>query len=530
MRTRISIPATAALLALALLPGAASAGEDEAAKKADQELQEHIDESIDRGAKWLLGTQSIDGSFPSPQEQGYPMGPTALATLALLHSGVPRESSAIRRAFARLRKVYGRIKGSNGQWRGLRTYSVSLTIMALAEYGRDRKLLRKRDEDGGGGVVGGFRLEKQDLEWMQDLTSWLVSVQNGGAWRYPEGGFDNSNSQYALLALKEARRAGLDVPEETFVKALRHFLARQQRKGPRVRRHREVGGDGVYAATRTVADGHDRARGWGYSGADLPSGSMTTAGVAATSICVSEIDEAKYRNLVAEGRQSARDGLAWLGLEFSVSGNPRLGTTWHYYYLYGLERAGVLANVVYMGDHRWYATGARYLVNCQGPDGGWRPGGFAGQPGRPVVDVVDSSFALLFLARATARAVTAVTERPLLDLTAGAELSEPARRDLFAAALREMDDLDDEGRARRARDFAFLGPGVIPLLLPLLADDDEGVRARAILILRAATGLAMDYDPRAKAADREAGADRWTAWYLRNRGKLALDREARRIR
>ena len=82
----------------------------------------------------------------------------------------------------------------------------------------------------------------------------------------------------------------------------------------------------------------------------------------------------------------------------------------------------------------------------------------------------------------------------------------------------------------RARDFAFLGPRVIGLLLPKLYSEDEDDRTKGVLILRETTGLTQGFDPTSPPAAREAAADQWTSWYLTNRSKLALDRKARRIR
>ena len=352
---------------------------------------------------------------------------------------------------------------------------------------------------------------------MRQLTEWLVKNQSGGAWRYPMGGFDHSNSQYALLALKEARRCGIEVPDDTFARALKHFLAKQEKSGPKIPRYEEKGGDGVYAATRTRAPGHDRARGWGYT-RPPPTGSMTAAGVAAVAICAGELRAPKYRALVVRAEQGRRDGLAWLGRNFTVRENPPLGQAWHYYYLYGLERSGVLSGVVYMGEHRWYAKGARYLVDAQGADGRW------------MNDVTDHSFALLFLLRATSRSVGPATEKPLVDLTRADKLADRAREDLFGVAFDEMGALKADAAKDRARDFALFGPRVIPLLLPKLHAGEEAVRARAATILRAVTGLAHGYDAAAPPDEREAAADRWTGWWLKSRTVLKLDREARRVR
>ena len=186
-----------------------------------------------------------------------------------------------------------------------------------------------------------------------------------------------------------------------------------------------------------------------------------------------------------------------------------------------------------MGTHRWYAEGARHLVDTQGPDGGWQsnPGPRRGRgPVAAGVVTSDQCFALLFLARATARALGVVTEQPLIDLTGGTDLPDRDAKNLFLAAMKELAGLSEERARDRAHDFAFLGPRAVGWLLPLLHDADEGERTRGVLALRKITGLSFDYDAKASAEARETPADRWTSWYLANRGKLTLDRTARRIR
>ena len=122
-----------------------------------------------------------------------------------------------------------------------------------------------------------------------------------------------------------------------------------------------------------------------------------------------------------------------------------------------------------------------------------------------------------------------MTEDPLVDLTRATELPDRDAKNLFRAALTELAGLTEERARDRARDFAFFGPRVIGWLLPLLSDGDGAVRQRGVLVLRRTTGLSFGYDPGAPAELREGPVDRWTAWFLSNRGKLALDRSARRI-
>jgi hypothetical protein len=96
-----------------------------------------------------------------------------------------------------------------------------------------------------------------------------------------------------------------------------------------------------------------------------------------------------------------QDAFAWLEHHFAVLYNPPSGApAWHYYYLYGLERAAVLGGRDLLGTKDWYLEGARYLVGAQRPDGRWSTGalGFAEFEAS---DALDTAWAILFLARAT---------------------------------------------------------------------------------------------------------------------------------
>jgi hypothetical protein len=84
-------------------------------------------------------------------------------------------------------------------------------------------------------------------------------------------------------------------------------------------------------------------------------------------------------------------GMQWINKHFSVTENPELGDKWYYYYMYGLERAGMLFGTETLGNHRWYREGAEQLIKDQKANGSWGNG------------VVDTCFAILFLKRATRR-------------------------------------------------------------------------------------------------------------------------------
>ncbi len=184
------------------------------------------------------------------------------------------------------------------------------------------------------------------------LTSSLKKFQ------YPNGGWgDYSRSQFALLGLKAAEDLGVEVPETVFKKAYLHIKYGQNPDG-----------------------------GWGYKFGRASTGSMTAAGIAGLYIC----GERLYRgtNVCGQGVSDKRlvRGLEWLANRFTVQTNPR-GNGRHFYYLYGLERVGVMLAQRTIGGNDWYREGARYLVRTQRTTGHWGS------------TILDTEFALLFLGK-----------------------------------------------------------------------------------------------------------------------------------
>jgi hypothetical protein len=384
--------ATACALALAAGPASADFGKDEK-KFPNQaypaEFRGRVLQSIVLGANWLLTRQRENGSFPSGYDGSYPMGPTALATLALLKSGLPAGHPKIERAFAYL-KTQPLAK----------TYEVSVLLMALdAKYDPAPDPFAKEEVDRYGNFVVpepcAEKASKEDLAWMKQCVDFLVKHQTGGYWRYPEGGFDLSNTQYALLGLKAADRCGLKVPTTVWTQALDFLLSHQEATGPEVEiRANEVRGDyRIEWKEKALARGFRYVKAEGGRGSPV-TGAMTTAGAAGLLICQSQLW--KSRKFGAEARAKTRtairDAFAWMQKNFAVESNPGLAMAHHYYYLYGLERMGILAHTRFVGKADWYLEGAEVLLFEQDPPGSWQEG-----------NLVDTCFALLFLKRSSFR-------------------------------------------------------------------------------------------------------------------------------
>ncbi|MCH7870874.1 MAG: DUF4159 domain-containing protein, partial [Planctomycetes bacterium] len=288
--------------------------------------------ALARGVKAIIGLQKEGGRWPERYHSG---GESCLATLALLQAGQPRESDPIRAAINQIRGLPHNM-----------VYVVSLKIMVLAQADPRR-----------------YRRE------IERAAQWLIAAQTqAGLWSYRVGGmYDNSNSQFALLGLHAAAQAGVKIKPTVWRRA-RSAITRSQN-----------------------ADG-----GWGYRKGDRSYGSMTAAGVSGLLILGSVEDvsrEKPVRNGVAPGCGKYKSdmrlaaGMQWLGRKFRPDVNPERNRNYTYYWLYAVERCGILSGRRYFGQHDWYREGAAFLVRGQRPDGRWTR------------ELVNTCFAVLFLAK-----------------------------------------------------------------------------------------------------------------------------------
>ena len=314
---------------------------------------EQVRQAIERGVGYLKSQQRIDGSWTDAL--GFEGGISSLSTLALLNSGVAPEDPAMQKALGYLRKL-----------KAEKTYVVALQTMvfARAEPQRDLSLIRG------------------NVKWLEGKQ--ILVGDYKGAWSYPgtnEG--DNSNSQFALLALYEAEQVGVAANSRTWALAQRYWEKCQNSDGS-----------------------------WGYKLNTPGTGSMTCAGL--TSLVIthgrgSASDAKVIGNRIdccvgGQTDESERidNGLQWLGRNFSVQRNPG-SSVWPLYYLYGLERAGRLTARRFIplpsrqgqpARADWYREGADVLIRRQDSLSGFWTG-----VGGEIQPVIGTSFALLFLSK-----------------------------------------------------------------------------------------------------------------------------------
>jgi hypothetical protein len=393
------------LLQAVLLAGLVLGVNASTARAADREA---IEKAIDKGVTALRGLQGADGTWPYPD-----IGATALAGLTLLECGAKPDDKAVRLAADAVRKASLTLT---------HIYSIALSILffdrlgdpadvpliesltvrllsgqtasggwnyrsppiSAAEMRRLQAQLNQRKELAGRREPpkpGDKRRKTKDLP--MEIQQQLAALHRMGGPTVV--GSDNSNTQFATLALWVARRHGLPV-EEALKRVEARFRSSQH------------------------ADG-----GWGYfeQGMRGPmtgsTASMTCAGLLGLAVADGQTLEAKPakagskpptalgkdpripRGLLAlstaigspadEGRKPG---------ERPVRGGAVGGRT--YYFLWSLERVAVALDLQTIGKKDWYAWGADILLANQQEDGSWQ--GFYGECG------ADTCFALLFLKRA----------------------------------------------------------------------------------------------------------------------------------
>jgi hypothetical protein len=168
----------------------------------------------------------------------------------------------------------------------------------------------------------------------------------------PEEVWDTSISQYAILGLRACADANIEIPLKTWHDAEQSFSSKQFPNGS-----------------------------WNCHNDGPPTHSMTVGGMGSLAICLF------YQNKDIQKDNRIKRVIDWLTKDFTIIGSTEKWN--HYYYIYGLERAGILVGTEFFGQYNWYSLGVNYLLREQNTDGSWNK------------SPVDTSFAILFLRRAT---------------------------------------------------------------------------------------------------------------------------------
>jgi hypothetical protein len=365
------------------------------------EEQKKVDAAVQKGVEFLKKQQLPNGRWPA--FRNYQIAPTALAGLTLLEAGVRPSDPAVAKAAQQVR--------DSGPGLSL-TYELSLVILFLDRLGdaRDRELIQQLTVRLAGAQTaqGGWSyncpvLSREDHELIlgalkelktrtpeellrdpRSLASRLqprrrlVVMQPDQARpaNFYRGGGDNSNTQFAILALWAARKH--DVPlDKTLALVSKRFRASQN------------------------SDGR-----WFYVGNGEVSSHLPGKGPLPTMTCAGLLGVAVGFGLQDAGKGAVRPdqdpvvqkGLRHLSNFIGQPGEHPRGTKprmQELYFLWSAERVAVLYQLKTIEGKKWYEWGAEVLTTNQRPDGSWQGGGHTAAP----VPVTDTCLALLFLQR-----------------------------------------------------------------------------------------------------------------------------------
>ncbi|HOA50924.1 MAG TPA: hypothetical protein PKI05_01630 [Thermogutta sp.] len=230
--------------------------------------------------------------------------------------------------------------------------------------------------------------------------------KNHGGWGYPsnETG-DTSQTQYQVLGLWEAIRAGFAVPSEVLDKVALWLVWTQDPSGG-------YGYQGNFPPTPTLIPQSDVRIGMAVAGTGsayvlaslLPGfrGTLERSDLPPALEKIAQARQAGRGRLTIDPkllRAAIQRGNAYIAKHFQVAPDR-----YRYYYIYTLERYFTFREAVEgpePGLFDWYTACAEYLLKTQQQDGSWMH-----QCGK----VVDTSFAVLFLVRSTKQSMEGVRD------------------------------------------------------------------------------------------------------------------------
>lgn len=418
--------------------------EAEPASLLPPEEQEQVNRAIDIGVQWLKNAQGPNGHW-GPRGQ-HAVGLTALPALTLLECGVPADDDHVQKAAQHVRQLLPRLD---------RTYELALAILFLdrlsdpadepriqtcalrlvagqsaaggwtyhcpllsPEQEKDLLVVMRQTRptsaldlfvrDPGGAAPPGFLQDPaKDLRDSSSINAKLLpsdkppadpetlqkalarlpgNLKAVPALQPPEKSHqlpshdqsDNSNTQFAILGLSAAHKHDLPL-ERSLALIVQRFHKSQLPNGR-----------------------------WGYNYSSPPNPhqpgtpAMTGAGLLGLAVGLGLAADLSQR-AAAPGRfedPAIEKGFAFLGQHIgkpidSTKSRNRIRQPINLYFLWTMERCGVLYNRRDIGGKDWYRWGAELLLDHQQPDGSWAGGGYHGS-----MPVLDTSFALLFLKRA----------------------------------------------------------------------------------------------------------------------------------
>jgi hypothetical protein len=437
---------TAGLVGLLLVAGAPARG------ATPQEIEKSLKGGTD-ALKARYGRAPAGGA-PPVGENNYGIGPAALAGLALLEAGVPGDDPAVKNITAQVREA---------AYTQTKTYQISLCLMYLDRYGDPSdvpmiqvlafRLLVGQSSAGGWGYECCTEVPAADVERLKAMkqqqlvagkppagggkdapkvhsevekyAQTLVQAKNGpGAPPGPGGApialgvDDNSNTQFAAIAVWLARKHG--VPVERALDAIeKRFMASQDARtgywqyvglspgggpAPIMMMSPVMYCAGLVGMATGIARREERNQKLNPPAGTKPDEPKPTAPKPGDPFYNPPGGTAPAPKGGPKRPADARDVVvqrAFAGLGLVLADHLRNGkgllingashSIGDMYFLWSLERVGVIYDVDKIGGIDWYDVGSTAIVRSQSPDGSWGIGGYGTD--------VNTSFAVLFLCK-----------------------------------------------------------------------------------------------------------------------------------
>jgi len=355
-----------------------------------KEDEEKVEAIIRRGVAYLKKSQTSDGSWGGAPQ--FVAEFAAMGGLTLLECGVALDDPVVQKATEHVRKAAARMT---------KTYGLALYLLFLEKLNdpRDRDIIEKlalrlvAGQTAAGGWAYTCPLLSDDehkllLTTLRELSEPGADKSTGKAesakklaakklqnlavlrslekkdGEFYRGGGDNSNTQFALLALWAARRHKLPV-ERSLALVVQRFHSSQNEDGS-----------------------------WNYSG-------HRNASPLPTMTCAGLLGMAVGYGLASQATSALEDAAIKKALEHvskhvgAATKNPKSrAPLTPMYFLWSVERVAVLYQLQDFGGKNWYHWGLEMLAAHQKPDGSW-----SGSGGHGASALVDTCFALLFLQR-----------------------------------------------------------------------------------------------------------------------------------
>lgn len=405
-----------------------------------QDERDRIDRAVNLGVQYLRRTQGLFGTWSADIEAEHAVGFAALPGLALLEAGVPAKFQEIQKVADFLRNYYQKDRPVDDQHLEYRrqTYDLSLAILFLDRLGdpKDRKLIEElavrlmAGQTASGGwsyrcplfsdkqhqqILTALRQPRAALPRLPAALATLPMFRQAAKLLVEDppdkrqtiwGTTDNSNTQFAILALWRARKYNLPM-ERTLQLMVQRFDRSQNKDGTWHYNY-------IHGGTRDGGKTPGPMTCVGLLGLAVGHGIMNEPTVAATEIAAAlglpgarpalpsglltafKIDEAARAKTKVKLDPKILNGFVALGkLIDGPKGEFHQIEKNDFYYLWSVERVAALYGLGSIGDKDWYRWGVEILLDHQFPDGHWQVPK-DGNKDDPYVPI-NTAFALLFL-------------------------------------------------------------------------------------------------------------------------------------